>query len=141
MQESPKEQYKNLITSDDTKSILIHNSQIKNKEFILQKNKNSKRELYIDLEKFSIEQPVIAINRGNGNAGKYNFEFCYIDPEKYKNKLIAENHIYKIYDNGNNELEKLFRSLNDNRTLQFINNISCNGCITQSLIELIPVFF
>jgi hypothetical protein len=132
--------FKPLMTDDATKSILVHNAQIKNRMFVFEKPQRSKRPLYINYIKDSLSQPVILVNRGNGNNGMLKFEFCYLDPTDYPNPIQIENHLYKIYDNGMNMLNVLYKSLCDPRTLEFITHANGTGCLTAQFLRLVPVF-
>lgn len=129
------------LTADDTKPVLLHNSQIKAWKFAPVKPKHSKRECFIDCgPKSLISQPFIAVNRGNGNNGNLRFECALIDPRDYPNGITTENHIYKIYDNGADQLNALFQSLQRVETRQFISLVCGSGTLTKKLIEIIPMF-
>ncbi len=128
------------MTSDPTKSILIHNSQIRNNNFVFTQPRNSNRPLYIDYDKEPLSETVILVNRGNGNNGNLRFEFCLLNPNDYQNPIQIENHLYKIYDNGNNDLTRLFQSLCNPKTLEFITNANGTGSITAQFLRIIPFF-
>jgi len=133
--------YKHKMTSTPKSSaLLVHNSQIRNFGFLPNVPKGSKRPLYIDVEHSHITQPVIAVNRGNGNNGVFRFECCWLNPSDYEFPLVAENHIYKIYDNGLNELASLFQSLKDPRVIDFLGHCCGNGMMTKELLLNIPIF-
>lgn len=120
--------------------LLVHNSQIRHFKFLPEVPKGSSRPLYIDIDHSFINEPVIAVNRGNGNNGVFKFECCWLDPNDYDVPLVAENHIYKIYDSDRNKLASLFQSLKDPRVIDFLGHCCGNGMITKELLLNIPIF-
>lgn len=135
---------KEKLTNDPTKAFLIHNSYLKGSTANLsldQKGSSSTRPLFIDCnESFYIREPTIVINRGNGNNGNLNVNFAYIDPQSLPYLTVAENHLYKITDNGNNQLPLLYKSLCDPRTNEFIQKCIGSGFITKQFLKRLPVF-
>lgn len=131
---------KNKLTDEPTKAMLIHNSYLKKNTLVVPENKNG-RPLFIDYDPQTfITEPVILVNRGNGNNGNLRIAFVYFDPSQYPYSAIAENHVYKIYDNGKQQLSKLYQSLCDPRTTQFIQTCIGSGFITKRFIQQLPVF-
>jgi len=131
--------YKDKMTSTPG-VLLVHNSQIRHFKFVPKVPKGSNRPLYINVDHSHITQPVIAVNRGNGNNGVLIFECCWLNPADYEFPLVAENHVYKIYDNGQNKLASLFQSLKDPRVITFIGHCCGNGMMTKELLLNIPIF-
>ena len=83
---------KPLLTSDSSKTLLLYNSNItKDNTIKLMEFKNNEKKQYINIEG-SIE-PIIAVNRGNGNAAyKLNYALVNIDEP-----FLCENHLNIIY--------------------------------------------
>lgn len=131
--------WKDRLTDDVSCPILVHNSQLKNNKFVYKKPSGSHRPLHIDCKQYWIEEKVIVVNRGNGNNGNLRFECALINPCDWDTPLVAENHIYKIYDNGHGELEKLYRSLLSDRTLDFLSHFVGNGILSKKTILDIPI--
>lgn len=130
--------WKSKLTDNSTYPILIHNSNLRNFEFRYEKARGSTRPLHIDCSSYWISEKTIVLNRGNGNNGNFRFECALVDPSDWQVPLIAENHIYKITDNGNNELERLFSILQSEQTREFLNYFIGNGMLTQRAIYDIP---
>lgn len=128
---------KNLLTDEPSYPLLIHNSYLKNNVLDFS---NSTRPLYINVSNHLITEHVILVNRGNGNNGNFRITFAYFDPRIEHKSAIAENHVYKLYDNGKNQLEELYQSLCDPRTTLFIETCIGSGFITKKFIQMIPVF-
>ena len=79
-------QCKSILTNDDSKTLLIYSSDIKNKSLKIQTYKNKSKKNYIN--KDGLDIPVIVVNRGYG-SGKYNFSYCLINTNQ---KYLIENH-------------------------------------------------
>jgi len=137
-------QCKNILTDDDTKTRLIYSSDIVNNELIIKKYKNSEKKNYI--KKIGINKPMIVINRGYG-VGEYKWNFCLID---YKKEYLIENHLICIeysyednlsYDELIEKYKKIILSLNDERTLNFINIYFGNNAVnTTELNYVLPIY-
>lgn len=131
---------KDKLSTNPTEFVLIHNSFLKDNKLVFPKECNK---MYIrsdGFESWVIDEPVILINRGNGNNGNLKIAFVYVDPNDYSNKLLAENHLYKIFNNSSNQLFELYHSLCDEKTTQFIQLCNGSGFITKKFIECIPFF-
>lgn len=131
---------KDKLTDDSSKALLVHNSYLKNNSLVVP-DKRGSRPLFIDYDPVAfITEPVILVNRGNGNNGNLRIAFVYFDPSAYPSPAIAENHVYKIYDNGRQQLFQLYQSLCDPQTTQFIQTCIGSGFITKRFIQQLPVF-
>lgn len=128
------------LTNDTTKALLIHNSYLKKNKLCIPSG-NTKRPLFIDCDhSLFITKPVILVNRGNGNNGNFKVSFVYFDPITLPYPTVAENHIYKIYNENNTILLQIFKSLSDNRTIEFIQTCIGSGFITKRFIQQLPIF-
>jgi hypothetical protein len=132
---------KDRLTKDSSKPLLIHNSYLKGNTLNIPSKGKEGRDLYIECDKsMYITEPVILVNRGNGNNGNLKICFVFVNPTDINTPIVAENHIYKIMDNGKNQLGMLYKSLCDNQTTQFIQTCIGSGFITKRFLSRLPVF-
>ena len=104
--------------------------------------KNNEKKQYIDIEG-SIE-PVIAVNRGNGNSA-YKLNYALMNTDTL---FICENHLNVIYCKSikeKNELlllyNKIMKSFQDPRTQLFINIFCGNNALSKTELETIfPIY-
>jgi type I restriction-modification system DNA methylase subunit len=135
-------QHKNELTNDNTKTLLIYSSDIKNNQLNIQKYSNENKKNYIN--KKGEKGPLLVINRGYG-VGKYNFTNCLIDIDT---EYLIENHLICIRYNQTIDKEeliklynKIIKSFNDNRTQEFIELYFGNNAInTTELCEIFPIY-
>lgn len=135
-------QNKSILTNDNTKTLLIYSSDIKNNILNIQKYSNKDKKNYID--KIGKKDTILVINRGYG-VGKYKFEYCLIDMEK---EYLIENHLICI--ESNNKLDKIFlqelfnkimRSFDNENTSKFIKLYFGNNAInTTELCKILPIY-
>jgi type I restriction-modification system DNA methylase subunit len=135
-------QCKDILTDDNTKTRLIYSSDIVNNKVIIKKYDNEEKKNYIN--KPGITRPMIVINRGYG-VGEYKFNYCLIDnmPE-----FLIENHLICIEykddiprDTLIEKYKKILLSLNDKRTIDFINIYFGNNAInTTELNYILPIY-
>ena len=137
-------QCKKILTDDTSKTRLIYSSDIENSTFIPKKYSNADKKNFID--KKGIRRPMIVINRGYG-VGEYKFNYCLInDTTEY----LVENHLICIEHTNHAGLppdelikayEKILVSLDDQRTVDFINEYFGNNAInTVELNEILPIY-
>ena len=137
-------QCKKDLTSDDKKTLLIYNSDIKNNELIPQKYSNENKKNYINKKGFT--DPLLVINRGYG-TGKYFFNYCIINENKNIEYLI-ENHLICIKYNDKinkkkliNLYKKIIKSFENEKTQEFIKLYFGNNAInTTELCKILPIF-
>ena len=134
--------YKDKLTNDNSKILLIYNSNIKNNKLELLDFKNKDKKQYIDINKKESNE-IIVVNRGNGNH-KYKFTYLYLNKEITKNDYLIENHlnvIYPINEDGENNMKRVLKSFENKKTIQFI-NLYCgnNGLSKTELENLFPIF-
>lgn len=131
---------KEKMTDDASYPLLIHNSNLKNGRLDFDGKRTSGRKLYIQAEKEHIlTEKTILVNRGHGNNGNLPIHFVLVDPQQYPHELVVENHIYKILDNGHNQLEKLYEQLCSPSVTEFIKLCSGSGGLTKGFLELLPI--
>ena len=160
-------QVKDSLDDDENKTLLIYNSNITNNSLSIKDFKNESKKQYIifkpkvkqkknnkkDIEKGTekcvekyFTEPVLVINRGNGN-GKYHFNYCLIN-ETGERKYLLENHIIKLEYNGEidkNELIKLYKkiitSFDNPKTKKFIDLYFANNAVnTTELCNMLPIY-
>lgn len=132
---------KHLLTDDNTKTKLIYNSNIKNNELIHKDYKNDLKKNYIN--KSGFKEPMLIINRGNGNSS-YKFEYCLIDIEE---EYLIENHLIMIRYNEDIDKDKLIhkylqiiKSFENPKTKEFIKIFFGNNAINiKELLYLLPI--
>jgi len=139
-------QCKDILTDDNSKTLLVYSSDIKDGELVVKQYGNLSKKNYIDKEGFT--RPVLVVNRGYG-VGKYNFQYCLINKGSERPYLI-ENHLITIkpynYENIiDSELIRLYNkiiiSLNDEKTKAFIDLYFANNAINTTEINyILPMY-
>lgn len=135
-------QCKDILTDDKDKTLLIYSSDITSNKLKIKKYKNIDKKNYINKPGFT--SPLLIINRGYG-IGNYKFNYYLIN---LKIPYLIENHlIYIKYKNKikNNDLlnlyHKIIKSLNNDKTKEFINLYFHNNAInTIELCYLLPIY-
>ena len=88
-----------------------------------------------------MNEPLLILNRGYGNA-KYNINTAILDGTF---NFQLENHILYIKSKNKtsiNELKKIQKSLQSDKTKEFINNLLYNNAINSfELSNIIPIWF
>ena len=142
-------EHKEILTNDKTKTILLYNSNLtKDNEIKLMEFKNEEKHQYINLEDTNYEgttQPVIIVNRGNGNSA-YKLNYAFIDDTTAE--YVVENHLNVIYSKTirlKPELMALFQqvlnSFKNERTQQFIKTFLGNNGLSKTELETIfPIY-
>ncbi len=128
-------QNKNILTNDNTQTRLIYSSDIKNNSVSIETYKNPEKKNYI--EKDGNTGKTLLVNRGYG-TGQYKFKFCLYESH---HPYLIENHIICISGPDNGSYEKIIKSFNDERTIQFINIYFSNNSInTYELANILPIY-
>ena len=135
-------QVKNKLTNDDSNTLLIYSSDIKNNKLSIQKYKNEAKKNYIQQK--GTKDLMLVINRGYGNA-KYNFTYCLLDMER---EYLVENHLLCIKSKKKIEKKalrekynKIIKSMNNDKTKKFIGLYFGNNAInTTELNEILPIY-
>jgi hypothetical protein len=137
-------QVKNILTDDIHKTKLIYSSDIDNNNLIIKKYNNPLKKNFINKKGF--DKSLLIVNRGYG-TGKYNFNYSIID-YNIINEYLIENHLliveYSSYINNDNLLilyNKIIKSFQNKKTLDFINIYFGNNSITSSeLLNILPIY-
>jgi tRNA1(Val) A37 N6-methylase TrmN6 len=134
---------KDLLTDDELNTILLYNTNITNDNKVkLTTFKNDEKGQYIQVE--GSTDPVIVVNRGNGNAS-YNFKYALI--EKLM-PFVVENHLNVIYSSVSrkkSELSALYKkiicSFENPKTKEFIELFFGNNGLSKTELEtILPIF-
>ena len=137
-------QYKNELTTDKNKTLLVYSSDIKNNKLLIQNYSNQHKKNYIN--KKGLTCPLLVINRGYG-VGSYNFNYCIIN-EYDNNEYLIENHLISIkytkpITNKNliKIYKKIIKSFQNEKTIQFIKLYFGNNAInTTELSKILPIY-
>ena len=137
-------QHKSCLTTDESKTLLVYSSDIKNNKLEIQKYRNDKKKNYIN--KSGTSDPVLVINRGYGN-GKYKLNYAIINENDDKEYLV-ENHLICIKYNlefNKDELvalyKKIIHSFTKEKTREFIQLYFNNNAINVAeLCNILPIY-
>lgn len=130
-------QYKEYLTNNTSDTLLIYNTNIQNGEFKEVEFKNKSKGQYIKKSKGkqSWTNPVIVVNRGNGNS-QYKFKYALIDKADY----LVENHL-NVIEGPIEKLNQVLSSFSDPRTHEFIKlYFGNNGMSKTELHEILPIY-
>ena len=139
-------QCKDILTDDESKTLLIYSSNITNNCLEIKTYKNDEKKNYIN--KPGIRTPMIVLNRGYG-TGEYKFSYCLIGDGSDGNRdYLVENHLICIecvdkIDNAGAiaRYKKVMKSFADERTAEFIRVYFGNSAInTTELGNILPVY-
>ena len=135
-------EHKSILTDDDSKTLLIYNSYIKDNKFNITSFKNIQKKNYIN--KKGLNEMCIILNRGYGK-GKYNFSYALVDIEQ---DYLIENHCLVIKymgDKDKDEVRQLYNqiinSFNQEKTKKFIDLYFKNNAINKNeLLHILPIY-
>ena len=139
-------QCKDILTDDESKTLLIYSSNITNNRLEIKTYKNSEKKNYID--KPGVRTPMIVLNRGYG-TGEYKFSYCLIEGGGDGNRdYLVENHLICIecvdkIDSSDAiaRYRKVMKSFTDERTTEFIRVYFGNSAInTTELGNILPIY-
>ena len=147
-------QNKDILTDDSQKTLLIYSSDIKNNKLDIRKYKNTDKKNYIDKKGYS--EPLLVINRGYG-VGIYEFQCSLVNCDgtsgttDYIREYLIENHLICIKYEGSgsdasgaeiiSKYKQLYRSLNDDKTKEFIKLYFGNNAInTTEISNILPIY-
>jgi len=129
--------------TDTPGKLLVYSSNLVGGKLVVGQLKAGERKQYVvDLEKPTLDGPVILVDRGYGNSYKFN---AVLVNEK---DFYAENHVNVIYPlegplEGDDKagLEGIMKSFEDPRTAKFVELFVGNGTLSSSDIAfLLPIF-
>ena len=130
------------LTDNNTNTLLIYSSDIKNNKLNIQNYSNKDKKNYINRK--GETGPLLVLNRGYG-VGKYDFTYCLIDEDlEYliENHLICIRYTKTIKKNELRELyNKIIKSFEQHKTQEFIKLYFGNNAInTTELCEILPIY-
>jgi type I restriction-modification system DNA methylase subunit len=129
-------QHKNKMTSDDTKTMLIYNSNIvrMNRVELLDFANDEKKQF---IQHTGSNEPIIVVNRGNGNSA-YKLNYAYVDGIR---SYLVENHLNIIECRTETNARMILGSLENPRTLEFVSRFLGNNGLSKTELETIfPIF-
>ena len=135
-------QCKDILTDDNSETLLIYSSDIANKKLEIKTYKSDEKKNYI--RKPGVRRPIVVINRGYG-TGEYKFNHCLIDGQR---EYLIENHLICIEclekinrEDIINKYKKIMMSFDDKRTSRFIEVYFGNSAInTTELRNVLPIY-
>lgn len=135
-------QCKEELTLDESKTLLIYSSDIKNNKLEIQQYANKDKKNYID--KKGSNETLLVINRGYG-MGNYTFNYCLLNTEK---EYLIENHLICIRFTKSitkeeliSKYKKLTESFQDKKTKEFVELYFGNNAInTTELCNILPIY-
>lgn len=133
---------KDILTDDNSNTLLVYSSDIKENKLCIQTYKNESKKNYIN--KKGIKGPILVVNRGYGNAG-YKLNYGLI---KYDKEYLIENHLICLYYTKKIDddilvkfYEKIMESFKNKKTKQFIDLYFGNNAIsTTELNNILPIY-
>ena len=139
-------QVKEHLTDTASETLLIYSGNISKKQYNEVVFKNEKKKNYILTDKcIPINEPIIVINRGYGNA-KYKFNYALIN---LTHGFQVENHLICVRCNDANKtndeklqlLTQIVNSFDDKRTTDFINLYCNNNALSNNeIINIVPIY-
>ena len=135
-------QEKEILTEDNTKTLLVYSGDIKGNKLEITKYTNKEKKNYIDKE--GETGSLLVVNRGYGK-GDYVFNYCLIDRE---GEYLIENHLIciKSKKDMNKEIllkkyDTIIKSFNNLKTKAFIKLYFTNDAInTRELQYILPIY-
>ena len=121
----------------DTGTLLIYSSNIRGSKLTLGNLKGTKKQYVKDLKKPKLKGPVILVERGYGNSFSFDSTLVKLD------EFYAENHLNVLYLKSGTlaDLERVVKSFQDKRSVQFIRWFLGNGSISSKDLEgVIPIY-
>jgi hypothetical protein len=135
-------EHKDILTDDTKHTLLLYNSNISKNQLELKQFKNDTKKQYIIHDK-SEKKPFIVVNRGRGNAN-FDLSFYKIDEDNVKQNVLIENHLNIIFNKTNSDpwiLDKIIVSLQDKRTIRFLELFSGNNALSKTELEtILPIY-
>jgi hypothetical protein len=125
------------LTHDATKTLLIYNTNItKNNVVTVTTFKNGEKKQYINQE--GSTDPVIVVNRGNGNSA-YKLSYALVDG---RTPYLVENHLNMILCKTEENAKKILASFANKKTEEFVSMFLGNNGLSKTELETIfPIYF
>ena len=125
--------------SDTPGTLLVYSSNVRNSSLVLGSLGRGKKQYLVGLDKPTLTGPLLLIERGYGNSLRLNSVFV-----RDLAAFYAENHLNVIYPKtpaSAHSLERVFTSLQDPRSLAFVQRFIGNGSLSATDLEtVLPVF-
>lgn len=116
--------------------LLIYSSNIVDNKLELNNLKGEKKQYIQDINKKPSKGPCILVSRGYGN--KYSFSYTIISSNT---EFFGENHVNIISPKNETCMNRIIKSFEDERTVEFINLYIGNGALSKTDIEnILPIF-
>ncbi len=134
-------QVKEKLTHDASKGkLLVYASNIKDSTLKINNLRGEEKKQYIhDIEKPTLEGPVILVERGYGNS--YSFSCVYIEDLK---DFYAENHLNVIYakeKGAEKYMKKVVEGFQNPKAIEFIEKCIGSGSVSATDLEtLVPIY-
>lgn len=129
-------QCKDKLTDDQTKTMLIYNTNVAGTNTVVVKEfANDEKKQYIEMP--GTTEPMIVVNRGNGNSS-YKFSYALVDGRK---PYLVENHLNCIMCKNEENSKKIMKSLTNEKTLKFVSMFLGNNGLSKTELETIfPIY-
>ncbi len=129
-------QYKPILTDDTSKTLLIYNTNIASTNTVVVQNfSNIEKKQYISMD--GLNEPIIVVNRGNGNTN-YKLSYAYIDG---KRPYLVENHLNMILCKTEENAKILIESFKNKKTQEFVSLFLGNGGLSKTELQSIfPIY-
>jgi methylase of polypeptide subunit release factors len=130
-------QHKDILTDDKTKTLLIYNTNVaKTNSVVIQEFANDEKKQFIEME--GTNEPVIVVNRGNGNSA-YKLSYAYVDGVR---PYLVENHLNMILCKTEENAKKILASFANEKTEEFVSMFLGNNGLSKTELETIfPIYF
>ena len=129
-------QHKPILTDDNTKTLLIYNTNIASTNAVVVQNfANNEKKQYISMA--GSNEPIIVVNRGNGNTN-YKLSYAYVDG---KTPYLVENHLNMILCKTEENAKILIESFKNKKTEEFVSLFLGNGGLSKTELHTIfPIY-
>jgi len=129
-------QCKEKLTDDRSKTMLIYNTNIAGTNTVVAKDfSNDEKKQYIDIQ--GTTEPIIVVNRGNGNSS-YKFSYAMVDGRV---PYLIENHLNCIMCKNEDNAKQIMKSLTNKKTLEFVSVFLGNNGLSKTELETIfPIY-
>ena len=129
-------QCKDKLTDDPSKTMLIYNTNVAGTNTVVVKEfANDEKKQYIEMP--GTTEPMIVVNRGNGNSS-YKLSYALVDG---RTPYLVENHLNCIMCKNEETAKKIMKSLTNEKTLKFVSIFLGNNGLSKTELETIfPIY-
>jgi hypothetical protein len=108
----------------------------KTNSVVIQEFANDEKKQFIEME--GTNEPVIVVNRGNGNSA-YKLSYAYVDGVR---PYLVENHLNMILCKTEENAKKILASFANEKTEEFVSMFLGNNGLSKTELETIfPIYF